>query len=326
MRSAEQQTHAFVPRNDRSGALPPRPAGGQARRQPAPSFASCDRRPRGRSGRRLGKPRSPSSASGDPCRSRIDRRGAPLHVAESIGPRTRALAARFRSSARAPGTPRYPLEAPLARGSMAVGGFVGRSERRLAPTSLRLDRDSRQRRLDRGSKLGGVALVREPDRRDASNRYRAIHFSKTSTRHFARLPAADHRCAVSVAFHAASLASARLAQTCRCGVLFRPAFGEPNLWSPSPNQSRTNLRRVRARQLLDRERFHRRFVEKSRLPRSEDLPSPGGQGRSRGREGCKPGRRRSRHPFARLRLRREELARPAVSAAATAVARRTDDA
>jgi hypothetical protein len=102
---------AVVPRNDRSGALPPRPAGGQTRRQPAPSFASCDRRPHGRSGRRLGKPRSPSSASGDPCRSRsspilerspapqIDRRGAPLH-AESIGPRTRALAARFKKRRR----------------------------------------------------------------------------------------------------------------------------------------------------------------------------------------------------------------------------------
>jgi hypothetical protein len=126
---------AVVPRNDRSGALPPRPAGGQTRRQPAPSFASCDRRPHGRSGRRLGKPRSPSSASGDPCRSRsspilerspapqIDRRGAPLH-AESIGPRTRALAARFRSGAACARNASISARSPARARLDAVGGLL----------------------------------------------------------------------------------------------------------------------------------------------------------------------------------------------------------
>lgn len=325
MRSAEQQTRSgrSAKRSLRSSSAAAR--WGQARRQPAPSFASCDRRPRGRSGRRLGKPRSPSSASGDPCRSRFDRRGAPLH-AESIGPRTRALAALFRSGAA------YARNASISARSPACARLDGRrrlcwplrtatrtrfasARPRLASTAPRPRLEAR-RRCSRERARPPRCVERIPCHplfKDQHPSLRSVTGSGSPLR---------GECRVSRRF-------TRFGPTCpnlpvRCSLPTGVWGAEPlvSVTESEPNEPQ----RVRARQLLDRERFHRRFVEKSRFPRSEDLPSPGGQGRSREREGCKPGRRRSRHPFARPRLRREELARPAVSTAATAVARRTDDA
>jgi hypothetical protein len=227
--------------------------------------------------------RSFRSRSGRPLRGST---GAELLSTPSPSdPRTRALATRIGSGAacarNASISARNLARARLDDRQRLLMAAQRRLRTRFASARPRLASTAPRPR----PKTRRFVLSRESrHRRDASNGYRAIHFSKTRTRHFARLPATDRRageCCVSRRLH--SLRPDL--PNCRRGVFFRPTIGEPNLWPPSPSRSRTNLRGERARQLLDQERFHRCFAEKSRLPRSEDLPSPGGPGRLRCRDG-----------------------------------------
>lgn len=168
------------------------------------------------------------------------------------------------------------------------------------PASLWLDRDLRQRRLDRNRKLDGLRS-RERARPPRCVEQIPCHpLFKDQNPHFARLPAADHCRLMSVAFHAAPLASARLPERARYGVLFRP-----NGWGAEPLASVTELE---PKEPPKSARFDTCSIESGsagpslkrpdfRAPKT--LPSPGGQSRSRGRDGIQPARQRSRHHFAR---------------------------